>query len=149
MRPIIAIFRQLVALLPWRRRRSRKRTVTLLFTIIAAAFSLSLFAQTGSAQTPPAEAPSQIQDNSFLIEEAYNQDPGVVQHIQTFARATRGDGWVTRSPRNGRRRTSNTSSATPWRRPRSTASAASATSPSTTAISSLVMPMRAWPSPRV
>jgi hypothetical protein len=94
MRPIIAIFRQLVALLPWRRRRSRKRTVTLLFTIIAAAFSLSLFAQTGSAQTPPAEAPSQIQDNSFLIEEAYNQDPGVVQHIQTFARATRGDGWV-------------------------------------------------------
>lgn len=25
-----------------------------------------------------------IQDNSFLIEEAYNQEPGVVQHIQTF-----------------------------------------------------------------
>ena len=22
-----------------------------------------------------------IQDNSFLLEEAYNQDPGVVQHI--------------------------------------------------------------------
>ena len=25
-----------------------------------------------------------IQDNSFLIEEAYNQEPGVIQHIQTF-----------------------------------------------------------------
>ena len=25
-----------------------------------------------------------IQDNSFLIEEAYNQEPGVVQHIQSF-----------------------------------------------------------------
>src|SRR6266536_1890395 len=33
------------------------------------------------AQTPlPAPA---IEDNSFLIEEAYNQDPGVVQHIST------------------------------------------------------------------
>lgn len=25
-----------------------------------------------------------IQDNSFLVEEAYNQDAGVVQHITTF-----------------------------------------------------------------
>ena len=25
-----------------------------------------------------------IQDNSFLIEEAYNQEPGVVHHIQIF-----------------------------------------------------------------
>jgi len=25
-----------------------------------------------------------IQDNSFLVEEAYNQEPGVVQHISTF-----------------------------------------------------------------
>lgn len=46
------------------------------------------------AQTPPPEAESQIQDNSFLIEEAYNQDPGVVQHIQTFSRATRGGNWL-------------------------------------------------------
>ncbi|MCU1245270.1 MAG: hypothetical protein JWN02_1180, partial [Acidobacteria bacterium] len=94
MRPIIAIFHRLVALLQMRRgRRSRKRTVTMLFTLVAVS-ALPLFAQTGSAQTAPPEAPSPIQDNSFLIEEAYNQDPGVVQHIQTFARATRGDGWV-------------------------------------------------------
>lgn len=30
-------------------------------------------------------APAPIRDNSFLIEEAYNQDRGVVQHISTFA----------------------------------------------------------------
>jgi hypothetical protein len=28
---------------------------------------------------------AQIQDNSFLLEEAYNQESGVVQHISTFA----------------------------------------------------------------
>jgi hypothetical protein len=32
-----------------------------------------------------------IQDNSFLIEEAYNQESGVVQHISTFARLSGGD----------------------------------------------------------
>jgi hypothetical protein len=34
----------------------------------------------------------QIQDNSFLIEEAYNQERGVVQHIGAFERAS-GGGW--------------------------------------------------------
>jgi len=34
---------------------------------------------------------AQIQDNSFLIEEAYNQERGVVQHISTFQRASGGD----------------------------------------------------------
>ena len=34
--------------------------------------------------------PSGIQDNSFLIEEAYNQDPGVVQHISQFQQDLRG-----------------------------------------------------------
>ena len=33
----------------------------------------------------------QIQDNSFLIEEAYNQERGVVQHISAFERADGGD----------------------------------------------------------
>jgi hypothetical protein len=33
----------------------------------------------------------QIQDNSFLLEEAYNQERGVVQHISTFQRADGGD----------------------------------------------------------
>jgi hypothetical protein len=34
----------------------------------------------------------QIQDNSFLLEEAYNQEAGVVQHISAFARS--GDDWT-------------------------------------------------------
>lgn len=34
--------------------------------------------------TGSAEEKKKIQDNSFLIEEAYNQEPGVVQHIQTL-----------------------------------------------------------------
>jgi Putative MetA-pathway of phenol degradation len=33
----------------------------------------------------------QIQDNSFLIEEAYNQEAGVVQHISAFQRNDGGD----------------------------------------------------------
>ena len=34
-----------------------------------------------------------IQDNSFLIEEAYNQEPGVIQHISSFTR-TRSGAWA-------------------------------------------------------
>ena len=41
----------------------------------------------GTAATP-------IQDNSFLVEEAYNQGRGVVQHINTFTRAKGGEGWL-------------------------------------------------------
>ncbi len=40
----------------------------------------------------PKEAP--IQDNSFLLEEAYNQEPGVVQHISTFTRLQQSGDWV-------------------------------------------------------
>ncbi len=67
--------------------RKRKWTMVILSAMLLAAPMVF-------AQTPPAEAESQIQDNSFLIEEAYNQDPGVVQHIQTFSRATRGGDWL-------------------------------------------------------
>jgi len=35
-----------------------------------------------------------IQDNSFLIEEAYNQEAGVVQHISTFARDPTTHAWT-------------------------------------------------------
>lgn len=38
-----------------------------------------------------AQQPEPLSDNSFLIEEAYNQDPGVVQHISTFALGRAGD----------------------------------------------------------
>jgi hypothetical protein len=35
----------------------------------------------------------EIQDNSFLLEEAYNQEDGVIQHIQTF-QLLKGDTWA-------------------------------------------------------
>lgn len=35
-----------------------------------------------------------IEDNSFLVEEAYNQEYGVVQHIQTFTRFWESKDWV-------------------------------------------------------
>jgi hypothetical protein len=44
-----------------------------------------LSAQNREQSRPP------IQDNSFLIEEAYNQEAGVVQHLSTFSRS-----WSTR-----------------------------------------------------
>jgi hypothetical protein len=34
-----------------------------------------------------------IEDNSFLIEEAYNQEPGVVQHISNWQRSLRTSRW--------------------------------------------------------
>lgn len=43
-------------------------------------------------ETAKSSAP-QIQDNSFLIEEAYNQERGVVQHISTFSRMWNSKDW--------------------------------------------------------
>lgn len=40
------------------------------------------------------EAPGPIQDNSFLVEEAYNQEYGVVQHINSFTRYSQSKDWV-------------------------------------------------------
>jgi hypothetical protein len=39
------------------------------------------------------QEPKPIQDNSFLLEEAYNQESGVVQHINTLERANEGGAW--------------------------------------------------------
>src|SRR5216117_2077761 len=39
-------------------------------------------------------APPSISDNSFLMEEAYNQEPGVVQHISTFQLFRGADAWA-------------------------------------------------------
>jgi hypothetical protein len=39
----------------------------------------------------PSSLAAQIQDNSFLLEEAYNQEAGVVQHISAFQRVEDGD----------------------------------------------------------
>ena len=47
-----------------------------------------------AAQAPAAEPPPPIMDNSFLVEEAYNQERGVVQHINTFSHSVHGTSWV-------------------------------------------------------
>ena len=44
------------------------------------------------AQIP--STPKPIQDNSFLVEEAYNQEFGVVQHINNFQRDWNTNSWV-------------------------------------------------------
>ena len=46
----------------------------------------------GPAQTPRPDPPP-IADNSFLLEEAYNQEPGVVQHISAFQRSLQTRAW--------------------------------------------------------
>ena len=50
----------------------------------------ALCAATVAGAQPAPDTPPPIADNSFLVEEAYNQEPGVVQHVATFARATGG-----------------------------------------------------------
>ena len=49
---------------------------------------------TGASSTPAAAtSDSPIQDNSFLVEEAYNQEDGVIQHISFVQPLSTGD-WV-------------------------------------------------------
>ncbi|WP_246545711.1 transporter [Pelotalea chapellei] len=64
----------------------RRIAVSLTF-MVSAFISTPLLAQ----ETPKEE--KKIQDNSFLIEEAYNQEHGVVQHIQSF-QYMKGDAWL-------------------------------------------------------
>lgn len=70
---------------------SRIKLLTLLF------FMLWPMAVAVAQTSPPTQAPKaqpSIQDNSFLIEEAYNQEAGVVQHINGFMKSLRGGGWI-------------------------------------------------------
>jgi len=62
----------------------------LLFCVIPLATALA------QAQSIPgsSSSPSAIQDNSFLIEEAYNQEDGVIQHISGFEKLTNSHDWV-------------------------------------------------------
>lgn len=46
----------------------------------------SAVAQAPAPPAPPAVAPFQIMDNSFLVEEAYNQEPRIFQNIFGFTR---------------------------------------------------------------
>lgn len=55
--------------------------------LLLAIISSNLMAQDSGRVKP-------IQDNSFLIEEAYNQEDGVVQHINTFTRYRLSKDWL-------------------------------------------------------
>lgn len=48
----------------------------------------------GVAGPVAAEEPRKIQDNSFLLEEAYNQEDGVIQHIQSYLYNTKTHDWL-------------------------------------------------------
>jgi hypothetical protein len=64
--------------------------------LLAVILCTGIVPATGLARTAGDDDSSapQIQDNSFLIEEAYNQDPGVVQHINLFRKDFRTGEWV-------------------------------------------------------
>ena len=63
-------------------RRSPARALLTLGALLSIAAELAAQAPAKPPATPPA-----IADNSFLVEEAYNQEAGVVQHVGTFRRA--------------------------------------------------------------
>jgi hypothetical protein len=67
--------------------RLRTHTLAITFTVIAAGAA--------AAQSPPAPAGRQrkfeITDNSFLVEESFNQERGVFQNIFTWTRSRDGD----------------------------------------------------------
>ncbi len=64
-----------------------------IYIIIAALVAVSSSRELCAAEERPIDV---IEDNSFLIEEAYNQEAGVVQHISTFAynNDSRQRGWT-------------------------------------------------------
>jgi len=55
---------------------------------------LSPLALRAQAIPPKEEKVEAIQDNSFLLEEAYNQEPGVIQHISTFTKYRQSKDWI-------------------------------------------------------
>jgi len=57
-------------------------------------FVLALTVALGLPVHAVAEGAKKIQDNSFLIEEAYNQEAGVVQHIQSFIYMKQSKEWA-------------------------------------------------------
>ena len=65
------------------------KRIVFLFVLLTGAGRME--AQTTLAQQ---NAVGAIEDNSFLIEEAYNQEQGIVQHINTFSRVVGATNWV-------------------------------------------------------
>ncbi len=66
--------------------------MTITSRLVCAAVILQIIATPAAAQENDPRPAAGIQDNSFLIEEAYNQEAGVVQHISNLRR--QGHDWV-------------------------------------------------------
>ena len=64
------------------------------FVLVAISLALAAVAQQDSSLSTSQSQQPGIQDNSFLIEEAYNQNFGVVQHISSFARFWNSKDWA-------------------------------------------------------
>ncbi len=60
--------------------------------LLSLTVAVPLAAQTQSSS--PSTPPPPIEDNSFLVEEAYNQERGIVQHVSTFSRSAGSSAWV-------------------------------------------------------
>jgi hypothetical protein len=64
-------------------------------TLLSAVFMLSFLSAPVLAQSSATPVqPKGIQDNSFLVEEAYNQEFGIVQHISSFTRLWESKDWA-------------------------------------------------------
>jgi hypothetical protein len=64
--------------------------------IFVLAYSITALAQPAMSPSsiPAKQDPAPIADNSFLIEEAFNQEAGVIQHISSFARLWDRKNWA-------------------------------------------------------
>jgi hypothetical protein len=62
-------------------------------SLVLAPLLQALATSAGAQAMHPASEALPIRDNSFLVEEAYIQERGVVQHISTFDRSASGGGW--------------------------------------------------------
>jgi hypothetical protein len=63
-------------------------------TSSALAIALLLTSTEHAPPVPDQSASERIEDNSFLIEEAYNQEAGVIQHIAVFQRTFSSGQWI-------------------------------------------------------
>lgn len=61
---------------------------------LTAALALALAPGSAAAAPREEEGPVELMDNSFLIEEAFNQEAGVVQNILTWSRDRASGSWV-------------------------------------------------------
>ena len=69
------------------------RKICLMLLSLTSLASIPLSAGAEEADPIFQNKPEKIRDNLFLLEEAYNQEPGVIQHIQSFSLNPRAKSW--------------------------------------------------------